>query len=148
MPRLSVLMIRAALLYLGVGFLFGGLLLFNKGIPFAPILWRLLPVHIDLLIFGWMMQLALGVAFWIVPRFSTAPRYGRVWLAALACALLNAGTLLSVAGQWSGSHLLQLGGRVSLLLAGISFVLHILPRIKPLSGANEASQGAKHEFKH
>ena len=133
MPRLSVLMIRAALHYLGTGFLFGGLLLFNKGVPFAPIIWRLLSVHVELLLFGWMMQLAMGVAFWIVPRFSTPPRYGRVWLAALACALLNSGVLVSAAGQWSGSDLLQLGGRASILLAGVCFVFHILPRIKPLS---------------
>lgn len=132
MPRLSVLMIRAALLYLGVGFLFGGLLLFNKGIPVEGSIWRLLPVHIELLVFGWMLQLIMGVAFWIAPRFSTEPRYGRVFLAQLAFVLLNLGTCLSASGQWSGS-LLHLIGRVALLGAGIAFVFHLYPRIKPLS---------------
>lgn len=135
MPRLSVLMIRAALLYLGVGFLFGGLLLFNKGIPFEGGIWRLLPVHVELLLFGWMLQLIMGVAFWIAPRFSTAPRYGRVILAKLAFVLLNLGTCLSAAGQWSGSAPLQLIGRVVLLSAGVAFLLNLFPRIKPLSAS-------------
>jgi len=39
MPRLSVYLIRTALLYLAAGFTFGGLMLFNKGLPFAPALW-------------------------------------------------------------------------------------------------------------
>lgn len=136
MPRLSVLMIRAALLYLGVGFLFGGLLLFNKGVPFAGSIWRLLPVHVELLIFGWMMQLIMGVAFWIAPRFSVEPRYGRVVLARLAFVLLNAGTWLSAASQWSGSASFHLIGRMALLGAGIAFVFHLFPRIKPLSVSN------------
>lgn len=133
MPRLSVLMIRAALLHLGIGFLFGGLLLFNKGLPFAGFLWRLLPIHIELLLFGWMLQLTMGVAFWIVPRFSTPSRYGRVWLVVLAFVLLNVGVWITVAGQWGGSLNLLLIGGVCILLSGGCFVLHIVPRIKPLS---------------
>lgn len=133
MPCLSVLMIRAALLHLGIGFLFGGLLLFNKGIPFAGFLWRLLPIHIELLLFGWMLQLTMGVAFWIVPRFSTPSRYGRAWLVVLAFVLLNVGVWIMVAGQWSSSLNLLLIGRVCILLSGGCFILHIVPRIKPLS---------------
>ena len=63
MPRLSVWTIRAALVALGIGFLFGALMLANKGVPFDPSLWRLLPAHIELVLLGWTMQLALGVAF-------------------------------------------------------------------------------------
>ena len=49
MPRLSRLAIRAALLYLLLGFTFGGLMLLNKGIPLAPWAWRLLPAHVEFL---------------------------------------------------------------------------------------------------
>lgn len=137
MPHLSVLMIRAALLYLAGGFFFGGLMLFNKGIPFEGMIWRLLPVHVEMLIFGWMLQLAMGVAFWIVPRFSTEPRYGRVWLVKIAFVLLNVGVWLSAFSQWdmsmSAAPLTLLIGRVSMLLSGICFIVHIAPRIKPLS---------------
>ena len=140
MPRLSVLMIRAALLYLGVGFLFGGLLLFNKGIPFEGGIWRLLPVHVELPVFGWMVQLIMGVAFWIAPRFSTEPRYGRVVLVKAAFVLLNLGIWLSAGGQWSGSAPLHLIGRVALLCAGFAFLFHLFPRIKPLSISSAESR--------
>lgn len=142
MPRLSVLMIRAALLYLGTGFLFGGLLLFNKGIPFEGSVWRLLSVHVELLVFGWMMQLVMGMAFWIAPRFSAEPRYGRVALARFAFVLLNVGTCLSAAGQWSGSASLHLIGRVALLSAGMAFLFHLFPRIKPLSTSSVRSHSS------
>ena len=45
MPRLSVWFIRSALLYLLLGFTLGGLMLWNKGLPIHPVLWRLLPAH-------------------------------------------------------------------------------------------------------
>ncbi len=133
MPRLSVWMIRAALIYLGTGFLFGGLMLFNKGIPFEPSLWRLLPVHIDLLLIGWLLQLAMGVAYWVAPRFSDRPRYGRTRLAMAAFGLLNVGVWLSAGGEWAGERSVVLIGWVSITSAGVCFVLHLLPRIKPLS---------------
>ncbi len=133
MPRISVWMVRAALLHLGVGFLFGGLLLFNKGVPFEGTVWRLLFVHVDMLIFGWMMQLAMGVAAWIVPRFSVEPRYGRVRLAWLAFGLLNTGVLVAAGAYWFGNSTLNLIGHVCLLLAGLSFAIFIFPRIKPMA---------------
>ncbi len=135
MPRLSVWMIRAALLYLSAGFLFGGLLLFNKGTAVDGSFWRLLPVHIELLLFGWMLQLAMGAAFWIVPRFSGAARYGRVRLAEIAFVLLNISTLMDAVGQWSGNQTLIAIGRTGILVASLCFAIYIAPRIKPLAAA-------------
>lgn len=136
MPRLSVIMVRAAMLHLAVGFLIGALMLINKALPFqqpgaAGEIWQLKPVHVELLIFGWMMQLAMGVAFWILPRFPTAPKYGRVWLAMSACVLLNTGVLISSAGLLIGSPVPALIGRVVILLAVLCFVVHIAPRVRP-----------------
>ncbi|MEZ4614036.1 MAG: hypothetical protein R2867_00780 [Caldilineaceae bacterium] len=92
MPRLSIWLVRAALCHLFVGFTIGALLLAHKGIPFAPWLWRLLPAHMEFLLLGWTLQLAMGVAFWILPRFyTTRPRSWLVWL---AWAALNSGVLL------------------------------------------------------
>lgn len=133
MPRLSVWMIRAALTHLGIGLLFGGLMLANKGIPFEPSLWRLLPVHIDLLLIGWLLQLAMGVAFWIAPRFSDRPRYGRTWLVWAAFILLNSGVLLNAWGDWSGTPVATFIGWCCILSAGLCFVIHLVPRIKPLA---------------
>jgi len=130
MPRLSVWMIRTALLHLLLGFTVGALLLANKGISFSPFLWRLLPMHIELLLLGWTVQLALGVAFWILPRFQTArPRAMLAWLAYL---LLNLGVVLVAASTlFVALPTLVLWGRIAEISAAVAFALHAWPRVKP-----------------
>jgi hypothetical protein len=133
MPRASCWFIRAALLYLLLGFTVGALMLWNKGIPLAPQIWLLLPAHIEFLLLGWTVQLALGVAYWILPRFqasrgNTAP----VWVAFV---LLNLGVwLVSAAPFWpapSAGEALRLGGRLAECAAALAFALHAWPRVKP-----------------
>jgi len=127
-------MVRAALLHLGVGFTLGALLLLDKAAPFSPEVWRLWPIHVELTLVGWVMQLAMGVAFWIMPRFSRLPnRYGlRTTYAWAAFALLNAGVLAVSAGSWwHALDALTLAGRAAELAAVGLFVVHLWPRIKP-----------------
>ncbi len=134
MPPLSVWMVRVALLHLGIGFTFGALMLFDKAVPTHPDIWRLWPLHLELTLIGWTVQLAMGVAFWIMPRFARLPnRYGRrTTLAWAAFALLNAGVLAVCAGNWWPSLAdLTLAGRIAELGAVISFIIHLWPRIKP-----------------
>lgn len=103
MPRLSRYFIRASLIYLLLGLTAGALMLANKGIPFAPLVWVLLPLHIETMFVGWMSQLALGVAFWILPRLvGNAPRGDERWSWA-ALVLINLGLIVVIAapfGQW------------------------------------------------
>lgn len=83
MPRLSQLMIRTALVWLAVGYTIGGLVLLNKGVPLLPWLWRLRAAHIHILLVGWTVQFACGVAFWILPRLDAGGSRGDerpVWL--------------------------------------------------------------------
>lgn len=144
MPPLSRWAIRAALLYLLTGFTIGGLLLVNKGFP-APLsralpgLWRLLPLHIELLLTGWLVQFIMGVAFWILPRsseFFGAPlRRGNLHLARAAFLVLNGGILLAMLSVAFPAGLpLLLAGRVIQVLAVVLFVLHAWPRVKPFLG--------------
>jgi cbb3-type cytochrome oxidase subunit 1 len=67
-PALSVWSIRAALLYLGTGFTLGGLMLAAPGLQLPQAVIRLRPLHTELLLVGWMVHLAFGVAYWILPR--------------------------------------------------------------------------------
>ena len=130
MPRLSVWFVRAALLYLALGLTFGGLLLANKGVPLHPLTWRLLPAHVECLLFGWTVQLAFGVAFWILPRWQT--QRGEVRLAWAAFALLNAGIWLVVLAGWLDFPAwVAAVGRASEACAVAAFVLHAWPRVKP-----------------
>jgi len=130
MPRLSVWFIRMALLYLLAGFTFGALLLAHKGIPFEPQVWRWRPAHIELLLVGWLLQLAMGVAYWILPRFQQ--QRGNTPAAWAAFWLLNAGVLLVVAAvplptfTW-----LAVLGRLLQAGAAVAFAVNAWPRVKP-----------------
>lgn len=132
MPRLSVWFVRLSFIHLFLGLTFGGLLLANKGFPFAPWTWNLLPAHMESLLLGWMAQLAMGVAFWIFPRFGTGAPRGNVKFAWLALILLNTGIVMVaiqpfVGGSWSSlaGRVLEAGG--ILLFAAVSW-----KRVKPL----------------
>jgi hypothetical protein len=125
-------MVRTALLQLGIGFSFGALLLFNKGIPFDPQIWRLRTGHVEIMLLGWTIQLAMGVAFWILPRFATALKYGREWLGWVAYGLLNAGLGLVVLSGWIEVDWLPFAGRVLELAAVVAFAVMIFPRVKAM----------------
>jgi hypothetical protein len=130
MPALSIYFIRTALINLAVGFTFGMLMLWNKGLPIHPSIWKLLPGHIELLLLGWTLQLAFGVAFWILPRFRT--ERGEVRLAWLAYFLLNAGVwMVTLAPILPAPGGVTLAGRVAEVCATAAFALHAWPRIKP-----------------
>lgn len=133
MPGLSKWMIRIALVYLGIGFTFGGLLLFNKGVPSSPILWRLLPTHIEFLLIGWTVQLVMGMAFWILPRFSREPRRGNLVLIWMAFGLLNLGVLMvGLGGLFDAPTVIPIVGRAAELGAGMAFAIQVWPRIKAI----------------
>lgn len=148
MPRLAVWLVRAALLHLGIGFTFGALMLANKGVPFEPRLWLLRPAHIELLIFGWLMQLAMGVAFWILPRFAAGAyrkpeaRYGKQWLVWLTFGLFNSGIIVTAAATWLNlGALLVFVGRALELAGVVTFVLGMWARVKPFAEQKSAPTG-------
>jgi hypothetical protein len=131
MPRLSCWFVRASLIHLALGITLGGLLLFHKGVPLHPLLWRILPTHVEFLLTGWTLQLAMGVAFWILPRVRGArPKKEAAWLAFL---LLNVGVWLAGVGPallapgWVASL-----GRAAEMGAALAFSVHAWPRIRPL----------------
>ena len=132
MPRLTIWMVRTALLHLLLGFLVGALLLANRGVPLHPAIPRLRPAHAELLLIGWTVQLAMGVAFWILPRFRPGPERGDERPAWAAWALLNLGVLTAAAG----AALLDSGAAVAIgrgaeALAAAAFARHAWPRVKP-----------------
>ncbi len=133
MTRLSVWTVRSALLYLGAGFLIGALMLTQKGVPLDGSLLRLLPLHIEVLLFGWTLQLGMGIAFWILPRFSHEPRYGNVRLGWLAFVLINIGVWCAGLGQWLNAPTsIILLGRAAEVLAVVCFAWHAWPRVKAI----------------
>jgi len=131
LPRLTVFTLKAGMIYLILGFTLGSLLLFHKGIPLHPILWSLLPAHINFLFFGWMVQLIMGMAFWIFPRFAQAPKRGNFKIAWLAVILLNSGIWLIVLSPYFRiTTWFVLSGRFALLGSAIVFSYYVWARVK------------------
>jgi len=131
MPRLSVWFVRASLIYLLAGFTLGALMLAQDGISYYPAIIAVLPVHMEFLLVGWLVQLALGVAFWIFPRFGLGLPHSRgneklIWASFV---LLNAGVLIVALELWIAAALLI--GRVLEVLAVLVYVLGSWRRVKP-----------------
>ncbi len=131
MPRLSVWLIRSALCYLGTGVLAGAVLLVNRGAFLGDWVGHLRPIHIEFLLIGWTLQLALGVAFWILPRYRAGSERGLEGFAWGSYVLLNAGVLAVAVGQAAGlPPAVPLLGHTAEALAATAFALHAWPRIK------------------
>ncbi|MFN3690692.1 MAG: hypothetical protein ACK4UU_07190 [Fimbriimonadales bacterium] len=130
MPALSVWFVRLALLYLGVGFTLGAGLLLAKALWLPAPLLRLRPVHIELLLIGWMVQLAIGVSYWILPRLSEANERGSEIPVRFALLALNAGVLIACVGLLMEAELLVWIGRVVETAAIVSYALHLRPRLR------------------
>lgn len=132
MPVISVWAIRISLLYLCAGFGIGALLLWNHGVPLDPRMWMLLPAHIEFLLFGWIVQLAMGVGYWILPRHQKRPKRGKPSFAIASLGLLNLGiVIVGTAPFTPGSSGVFLLGRL-IELSGVSFFLLVAwPRIRP-----------------
>lgn len=95
----SRIMIRSSLIYLTIGSSLGLILLINKAWEVQNGLWMLLPLHIEMMLFGWIIQLTLGVAYWIFPRYLGEQKRGNTAGAYLMVASLNVGILLMLIGE-------------------------------------------------
>jgi len=129
MPRVSIWMIRSALVALMLGFSIGAIMLIGKGIGAFGGLSAAIPVHVELVVLGWMVQLAMGAALWILPRFGArGPARGAAW-SWVAWALWNSGIVFVVGGA-AGAPVVQLIGRLIELGAAIAFGAAVWSRVR------------------
>lgn len=131
MPRQTVWFVRASLLYLLAGFTIGALVLAQKGRPYDANVWLLLPVHIEFLLTGWLLQLVLGMAFWIFPRFGIGAPRGRERAIWFSFVLLNLGILLAASQLWLPAALLA--GRLLEAAGLLIYIAGSWGRVKPLA---------------
>jgi len=138
LPPLARWFIRASLAYLLAGFTLGATILALKATGQHGMAIRGLVPHVELLLIGWMVQLTMGVAFWILPRLGGGVRGGAApaWLAFV---LLNVGVLLVVfasvetlasAQTMSGARIV---GRAAEAAAALAFAVHAWRRIRAAS---------------
>lgn len=111
MPRVAVWLVRASLLHLAVGAILGALYLIWKATLWPQFIATHLGVHQELMLIGFLVQLVIGVAWWILPRPEQGElNNGGAWLCFV---LINAGVLLAAAGTSpSWPPLLILAGRI------------------------------------
>lgn len=125
MPTLSAWAIRTALAWLALAALIGGLILARDEIG-VPRLILLRPAHAEMMLVGWMMQLAFGVAHWILPLRRVAPAgegLGALGPVLFVVVALNLGVLLVILGA-------PLPGRVLEAVAVVGFAVQGVPRIR------------------
>ena len=97
MPPIARNFVKAAFLYFLAAFLLGALMMLDRWLGFSRWLRVVYLSQLHLLVVGWITQLAIGVAYWIFPRFlkeqDSRPR-GSDNLAWTVLICLNAGLLL------------------------------------------------------
>jgi hypothetical protein len=155
MDRASSIMIRTSLLWLLAGFVIGGAMLLDESIPGE---WRrwMQPGHVHMLVVGWFLQFALGVAIWLFPRKRSPERplgYNE-GLALAATALLNLGLVLRIVPEalQRAGHALTITtptyvlSATTQILAVALFAWGLWPRVaaRPRRSSAPTSQGDNH----
>ncbi|MEO8392650.1 MAG: hypothetical protein ABI700_06625 [Chloroflexota bacterium] len=137
MPLLSRTFIKAGLIYFIVGLtaslLTVGQPVFNLPSGFAV----LYPVYIHLLMVGWVMQLIIGVVYWMFPKYSKDRPRGSERLGWIVFGLLNTGLILRACGEpltilkpeWHLGWILAISA-VFQLLAGWAFIVNTWGRVR------------------
>ncbi|MGE5926888.1 MAG: hypothetical protein ACM357_06020 [Gemmatimonadota bacterium] len=125
MPLASRIFLRLALIHLVVGSTLGAWLLAAKGgwPASAPAMFR--SAHIEMLLAGWLLNLIMGTAYWILPRHATGPARGRAGPVVFALVAVNAGVLAAGCAGW------LVGGRALEVLGAAAFALHAWGRVRP-----------------
>lgn len=129
MPQHSVFLVRCALLWFITGVLIGvAMLVETSGGWLGSGVWVLRPSHAWIMLTGFMIQLALGVALWILPRSRQRPGPGRKALLAAAL-VLNLGVVVVTIAPLVAGWLWPTG--MGLQIAGIGVLVGaVWPRIQ------------------
>lgn len=137
MPSITRLFIKTSLLYLVAAFLAGLLLTLRAMVTLPAVVDGLSPVYFHLFMVGWVMQLIVGVAYWMFPKWSKLLPRGHDALALATYWLLNLGLVLRVIAEpaqvmntWPGWGWLIVLSATLQWLAGLAFVANTWPRVK------------------
>lgn len=140
MPRLSIWLIGAALTWLLVGAAAGAIVLVTRGNGGYEFTAWLLPLHIELMLVGWAVQFAMGVAYWILPRRKTGGERGNETLAWGSFGLLNVAVLVAaLAGAGRLPIVLITVGRIGEVAAAVMYAFNAWRRLpRSLTAAGRA----------
>lgn len=93
------------------------------------------PTLLHVLVVGWLTQLIFGVAHWLFPQRTRESPRGNERLMWVAWGALNLGLLLRIIGEprallGHDAALLLLGSGLLQLVAALSFITNLWPRVK------------------
>lgn len=132
MPLASVWLVRMSLLHLAAGGTLGAMYLSWKAYGWFPFVTGHRQVHVEEMLVGWMVQLVIGVAFWILPRTEGTLGFQQSKLIWVVFALLNAGVIAAAWG--SAPHYpawVSPTGRALEMAAAALFAFHAWNRQRP-----------------
>ena len=137
MAQISIWFVRAALIHFLMGVTVGAWGLAAKSGLWPPFPLPARPFHVELVLVGWLCQLAVGVALWILPFSRSVSRDRRFWS---AWGLLNGGVLLVVFGKGDPFLPAYVLGRLLEATAGGLLVWGLWPRLRPLPRRGHRSE--------
>ncbi|MGQ9548478.1 MAG: hypothetical protein ACUVWS_07605, partial [Roseiflexus sp.] len=115
-----------------------------KGMHLWSWIWMWRPGHIHMMLSGWTVQFACGVAIWILPRLDAAGSRGALWSAWLFCAAINGGVALATLYAPLTSIVDHLEWMLPLaaflyIIAAFTFVHHAWRRVRPFGAITTRS---------
>lgn len=132
MPGLTRITLRISWIHFLVGWTLGAILLIHKsGFYVITTYAETREAHFHIMSFGWMVQLCLGMAFWILPKFvgEGVAFHGAKTLAVASLTALNLGVIASFFASQAAWGFYT--------CAAALFVFHIWPRVKPFSSVHK-----------
>lgn len=138
MPTLTRYLLKLSLLALVAGSAIGA---WRLAQPLRPgVAWR--AMHVELMLFGWLVPFVFGTAYWMLPRAPAQPERGNPWLAWVGALLLtlglSGGVVVKMGGELPGWQHVATGARS----AGVLLLLLLLwPRVRPFRGGSQPGPG-------
>jgi len=142
--------IKTSLIFFIAGLMLGGLILYLRLTGSTDNLGILISAHTHLILFGFMVTLIMGVAYWMFPRpakddFRYSPRLSEInyWLITIGTAIRAVGEILMYAHPEGYAVFLVTVGAVAQLVAGFIFSWNIWTRIRSVGSHHREAKGEK-----
>ncbi|VAX23093.1 hypothetical protein MNBD_NITROSPINAE03-582 [hydrothermal vent metagenome] len=142
--------IKTSLIFFLTGLLLGVWILYLRLAGSADNLGVLISAHTHLILFGFMVMLIMGVAYWMFPRpakedFRYSPRLSEInyWFITTGTAIRAAGEISMYIYPWDHAVFLVAFGAGAQLIAGFIFSWNIWTRIRSVGSHHREAKGEK-----
>lgn len=129
MARVSVWFVRTALLYFASGATLGAWQLAASSSLVGLSTLPLRGAHVEMVLIGWVCQLAFGIGLWILPFSQGVSSDYRFWM---AWGALNVGVAVVSGAKVAGIPLIVLSGRFLEIGSAVFIAWGLWSRVRPL----------------